>query len=294
MIIPVNKPSGYTSHDIVAGLRRAIGGKVKIGHTGTLDPMCTGVLPVLTGNYTKLSDYFPSNKAYICKICLGTVTDTEDITGQILETSEKTVSEDDFKSVLYGFIGNINQVPPMYSSIKKNGVPLYKLARKGVQIEREPRTVTIYDIKYNGSAEENNSYYFTVYCSAGTYIRTICADIGKKLGCGACMGSLQRIVSNGISIDNCYDYASLLVLAENGMLDRIAIPFEKAFSHLDRITIPENGKNYYLNGGIISPERIKGSELITECDYIACSEDGTVLGLAHANRELFVKSLWNK
>ena len=294
MIIPVNKPSGYTSHDIVAGLRRAIGGKVKIGHTGTLDPMCTGVLPVLTENYTKLSDYFPSNKAYICKICLGIVTDTEDITGQIFETSDKVVPEDDFVAVLNSFIGNIDQIPPMYSSIKKNGVPLYKLARKGMQIDREPRKVTVYDIKYNGPAEDKNSYYFTVYCSAGTYIRTICADIGKKLGCGACMGSLKRIVSNGISIERCYDYGALLVLAENGMLGKVAIPFEEAFSHLGKITIPESGRKYYLNGGIISPERITGSELTQENDYIACSEDGSVLGLARTNRELFVKSLWNK
>ena len=191
-ILAFDKPYKWTSFDVVGKARWLLClqlglKKLKVGHTGTLDPMCTGVLPVLTGNYTKLSDYFPSNKAYVCKICLGVVTDTEDITGQILETSEKNISEDEFKSVLYDFIGNINQVPPMYSSIKKNGVPLYKLARKGVQIEREPRSVTVYDIKYNGPAEEKNSYYFTVYCSAGTYIRTICADIGKRLGCGACM-----------------------------------------------------------------------------------------------------------
>jgi tRNA pseudouridine55 synthase len=294
MIIPVNKPSGYTSHDIVAGIRRAIGNKTKIGHTGTLDPMCTGVLPVLTDNYTKLSDYFPSNKAYICKICLGIATDTEDITGTVLMECSSIISEDEFKDVLAGFVGTIEQIPPMYSSVKKNGVPLYKLARKGVEIEREPRTVTVYDIKYNGPADAKNSYFFTVYCSAGTYIRTICADIGKKLGCGACMGSLERIISNGIAIEKCYDYESVLVLAENGMLDRVAIPFEKAFAHLDRIIIPDNGKKYYLNGGIISSDRIIGVEITPERDYLAYAEDGTVLGLARANEELFVKSLWNK
>ena len=121
MIIPVNKPSGYTSHDIVAGLRRAIGNKVKIGHTGTLDPMCTGVLPVLTENFTKLSDIFPSDKAYICKIVLGIETDTEDITGEVINKSDVNVSEEQFVSVLKSFIGEIEQIPPMYSSVKKNG-----------------------------------------------------------------------------------------------------------------------------------------------------------------------------
>ena len=162
MIIPVNKPSGYTSHDIVAGIRRAIGGKIKIGHTGTLDPMCTGVLPVLTNNYTKLADFFPSNKAYVCKICLGIETDTEDITGNIVAQKYVDITENEFKTVLCSFSGDIMQIPPMYSSVKKNGVPLYKLARRGLQIEREPRKITVYDIKYNGIAKEANSYYFTI------------------------------------------------------------------------------------------------------------------------------------
>ncbi|MBQ4628735.1 MAG: tRNA pseudouridine(55) synthase TruB [Clostridia bacterium] len=294
MIIPVNKPSGYTSHDIVAGLRRAIGGKVKIGHTGTLDPMCTGVLPVLTENYTKLSDIFPSDKAYICKICLGIATDTEDITGEIISKSEVNVSEDEFKAVLSKFIGEIDQVPPMYSSVKKNGVPLYKLARKGVSVEREARRIKIYDIVYNGPLEETDTYSFTVYCSSGTYIRTLCADIGNALGCGACMGALERISSNGITLDRCYDYNDLLILAENGMIDKIAISFESAFAHLDVITIPESGRVYYLNGGIISASRITGVELKPETDYIACAEDGLVLGLAHTDKGRSVKSLWNK
>ncbi len=293
MIIPVNKPSGYTSHDIVAGIKRAIGCKIKIGHTGTLDPMCTGVLPVLTDNYTKLADLFPSNKAYVCTISLGIETDTEDITGNILSKKTVDISENEFKDSLKSFIGDIMQIPPMYSSVKKNGVPLYKLARRGLEIDREPRKITVYDIKYNGQTKEANSYCFTIYCSSGTYIRTICADIGKKLGCGACMSSLQRIISNGISIENCFDYGSVLVLAENGMLKTIEIPFEKIFSHLKTITIPQNGEKYYLNGGNISFDRFSES-IIPDSDYIACSEDGTTLGLARANKELFVKSLWNK
>lgn len=293
MIIPVNKPSGYTSHDIVAGLRRAIGNKVKIGHTGTLDPMCTGVLPVLTENFTKLSDLFPSDKAYICKICLGVETDTEDITGEVINKSDVKVTEEQFVSVLKSFIGEIEQIPPMYSSVKKNGVPLYKLARKGVSIEREPRKIKIYDIVYDGMLEDN-TYAFIVYCSSGTYIRTLCADIGKKLGCGACMGALKRISSNGISIDRCYDYNDLLILAENGMIEKVAIPFETAFAHLERITIPESGRVYYLNGGMITCNRIVGFDLKPDTDYIACSEDGTVLGLAHTDKGLSVKSLWNK
>ncbi len=294
MIIPVNKPAGYTSHDIVAGLRRACGKKIKIGHTGTLDPMCTGVLPVLTENYTKLSDIFPSDKAYVCKICLGKETDTEDITGEVLNTCDVDVSEEEFVAVLKSFIGEIEQIPPMYSSVKKNGVPLYKLARQGVSVEREPRKITIYDIVYNGPLDEADTYSFTVYCSSGTYIRTLCSDIGKALGCGACMGALKRINSNGINIDSCYDYSELLILAENGKLEKVSIPFETAFSHLEKITIPETGRVYYLNGGIISAQRIVGAKLAPDTDYIALSEDGTVLGIAHTDKGLSVKSLWNK
>ena len=294
MIIPVNKPSGYTSHDIVAGLRRAIGGKVRIGHTGTLDPMCTGVLPVLTDNYTKLSDYFPPHKAYVCTICLGIVTDTEDITGRMIEKSDVDVNADEFEKVLMEFVGESEQIPPMYSSVKKNGIPLYKLARKGVEIDREPRKINIFKILFNGPLPEPNQYSFTVYCSSGTYIRTLCSDIGKKLGCGACMQALKRIESNGIKIDRCYDYNELLILAENGKLDKVSIPFEEAFSHLDKITIPESGRVYYLNGGIISPDRIKEKSLIPDKDYIACSEEGLTLGLAHTNEGLYVKSIWNR
>jgi len=293
MIIPVNKPSGYTSHDIVAGFRRAIGGKIKIGHTGTLDPMCTGVLPVLTDNYTKLSDLFPHNKAYVCEIRLGTVTDTEDITGNIIERSEVNVSEKEFQDVLGSFLGDSEQIPPMYSSVKKNGVPLYKLARKGLEIDREPRKIHISKIEFNGPVSDN-IYSFTVYCTSGTYIRTLCSDIGSALGCGACMNSLKRIESNGITIDRCYDYNDLLILAENGQLEKVSIPFETAFSYLKKIIIPETGRVYYLNGGIISQDRIKGDELLPDTDYMAYSEDGTILGLAHTNEGLSVKSLWNK
>ena len=150
------------------------------------------------------------------------------------------------------------------------------------------------NFEWNKIEYGENTYAFIVYCSSGTYIRTLCADIGKALGCGACMGALKRISSNGISIDRCYDYNDLLILAENGMIEKVAIPFESAFSHLERITIPESGRVYYLNGGMISSNRIVGLTLKPDTDYIACAEDGTVLGLAHTDKGLSVKSLWNK
>jgi len=293
MIIPVNKPAGYTSHDIVAEIRHADGKKMKIGHTGTLDPMCTGVLPVLTGKYTKLSDFFPSDKAYTCTILLGTMTDTQDLTGEIIGKKDVNISEEKLIDALNSFVGQTEQIPPMYSSIKKNGVPLYRLARQGKSVEREPRLINISEIKYNGIVGEN-SYSFTVFCSAGTYIRTLCEDIGNLLGCGACMSSLHRIRSNGISIDSCYDFHDVLILAENGMLSTIGISCENAFSYLEKIIIPSNGERFYINGGEIDSSRIKNMNLIANTTYLAYSEEGRFLGIASSDENSTIKSSWNE
>ena len=291
MIIPVNKPAGMTSHDVVAKIKRAMKNAEKIGHTGTLDPMCTGVLPVLTGKYTKLSDLLPSDKAYRCGILLGKTTDTQDVTGNILTESDEVVSEDEFKAVLPHFIGEQRQVPPMYSAIKKDGVPRYKLARKGIEIEREARIITIYDIVYESSPAENE-FVFTVKCSSGTYIRTLCEDIGRKLGCGACMESLERILSNGFSLEQAHSLEEVIEAAGEGTLEKLSCDCESAFSQLKSVTIPENGLKYYLNGGVIAFDRVGFSASEgTLCR--AYSENSRFLGLAAAQKD-GIKNIWSE
>ena len=178
MIFVIDKPSGMTSHDVVWRMKRALGRKVKIGHTGTLDPMCTGVLPVLTGNDTKLSDLLGGDKEYVATMRLGLVTDTQDITGEVLETNGTDgIGEDDVRRVLASFVGETEQLPPMYSSVKVGGKKLYELAREGKTVERKMRKITVYETEYLGTAAENE-YKFRIACSKGTYIRTIIDDAG--------------------------------------------------------------------------------------------------------------------
>lgn len=254
MIIPVYKPAGMTSHDVAAKIKHAFPGKLKIGHTGTLDPMCTGVLVMLTGNDTKLSGLLPSGKEYRAVMLLGTATDTQDITGHITEKAEAKVSEEKVKTVILSFIGEYEQTPPMYSAIKKDGVPLYKMARQGKTAEIEPRRITIYsvsDIRRLTDIE----YSFVVSCSSGTYIRTLCVDIGKKLACPCCMKALERTAANGFVSGDCVGLDDALRLTAGNRLEEAAVPYEKVFGKLGNVVIPEDGLIYFLNGGRLALKR---------------------------------------
>ena len=203
-ILIVDKPQGFTSHDVVAKIRKIIGTK-KVGHTGTLDPMATGVLVVCVGAATKLVEYFTAkDKIYEAKIKLGIKTDTADITGNIIETSDinviRSISEEKIREVIKTFIGKQKQVPPMYSSIKVNGMKLYEYARKGIEVKIEPRDIEIFDIfdvKVDG-----DEITYTVHCSKGTYIRSLCEDIAKKLGTVGTMSYLRRIKTGEFLIEN--------------------------------------------------------------------------------------------
>jgi len=255
MILLVDKPSGMTSHDVVSKIKRASPEKIKIGHTGTLDPICTGVLPVLTGNSTKLSDLFIGNKAYTAFLKLGIVTDTEDITGNILAENEVLVNYNEVFSAIKSFVGKISQVPPMYSAIKINGVKLYDLARKGIEIERKSREIEVFSIE-NVSILSENEYSFDVYCSSGTYIRTLCHEIGKKLRTGGAMSGLRRIESNGFSISECHSLDKVVEMAKTSRLAEIDVDVQKAFSYLNKLTIPSEAEHFYLNGGKVAINRI--------------------------------------
>lgn len=203
-ILIVDKPQGFTSHDVVAKIRKIIGTK-KVGHTGTLDPMATGVLVVCVGAATKLVEYFTAkDKIYEAKIKLGIKTDTADITGNIIETSDinviRSISEEKIREVIKTFIGKQKQVPPMYSSIKVNGMKLYEYARKGIEVKIEPRDIEIFDI-FDVKVYDDEITY-TVHCSKGTYIRSLCEDIAKKLGTVGTMSYLRRIKTGEFLIEN--------------------------------------------------------------------------------------------
>ncbi|MBQ2916092.1 MAG: tRNA pseudouridine(55) synthase TruB [Clostridia bacterium] len=288
MIIPILKPAGMTSHDVAAKLKRAFPIKLKIGHTGTLDPMVTGVLVILTENDTKLSDILPSDKAYKAVMKIGMSTDTQDITGEVMETSEKRPSFEEILTAANSFIGEYSQIPPMYSAVKKNGVPLYKLARKGETVEVEAKTVKLYSIE-NAEMLAEDEFAFDVSCSSGTYIRTLCADIGKKLGVPCCMKSLTRTKANGFSADQATELEKAIELASEMKIGEIAIPYEEVFREMPKVIIPDNGLNYYMNGGRLALNRCEADNFDSET-YTAFDKSGKLLGLAGiANGEFFGK-----
>lgn len=190
-VINIYKEKGFTSHDVVNIVRKNIN-NIKTGHTGTLDPDAEGVLPICVGKATKIADYIASDiKEYKAEILLGVSTSTQDITGEIIKKSDVTADYELIKNTIMSFVGEYWQKPPMYSAIKVDGKKLYELAREGKEIKRKKRLINIFDIKLNQVISKER-LFFTVLCSKGTYIRTLCDDIGKKLGCGACMASLLR------------------------------------------------------------------------------------------------------
>ena len=198
-ILIVDKPMDWTSFDVIAKLRGILGIR-KLGHSGTLDPMATGVLPVFCGGASKAVDLqLDHTKTYCARLKLGLRTDTGDITGTVLETAPVTAGEAELLAVLPRFLGPQMQTPPMYSAVKLNGQPLYKLAREGVTVERKARPIEILDIRYGGSPAEDE-YVLTVRCSKGTYIRTLCHDIGQALGCGGVMATLRRTMAAGFDL----------------------------------------------------------------------------------------------
>lgn len=225
-IINVYKEKGFTSHDVVAKLRGIVGQK-KIGHTGTLDPDATGVLPVCLGKATKLCDLLTDkNKTYEAVLLLGKTTDTQDITGEVLEEkSTEALTEEKVREAIEGFIGDYEQIPPMYSALKVNGKKLYELAREGKVIERKARPVKILDIQI--LEIDLPKVRMEVSCSKGTYIRTLCHDIGEKLGCGGCMESLIRTRVSTFRIEDAKTLDEIETLKQEGKLAELLVPIER-------------------------------------------------------------------
>lgn len=254
-VLNVYKEKGFTSHDVVAKLR-GIAGQKKIGHTGTLDPDAEGVLPVCLGKATKLCDLLTEkDKTYEAVMLLGIRTDTQDISGTVLEEkTTETVKEDDVRAAVEAFVGEYDQIPPMYSALKVQGKKLYELARQGIEVERKPRRVQIREIKILDM--ELPRVRMSVTCSKGTYIRTLCEDIGDKLGCGACMEKLLRTRVERFKIEDSLRLSRIQEIKEQGKLNEILLPIDEMFPELTRIMLNEETACAVKNGNIFCEEGI--------------------------------------
>lgn len=246
-IVIVDKPQGWTSQDVTARLRRIFNTR-RIGHGGTLDPMATGVLPVFVGRATRGVEFFEhAEKTYETTLRLGLTTDTEDVTGNILSECTPTVSQAEIEAALSRFRGEILQVPPMYSALKVDGQKLCDLARKGKEIERKPRPVTIYELTLLRA--DGRDVRLRVRCSKGTYIRTLCKDIGQALGCGGCMAELRRVTAGEYTIAEAVPLAQLLETDEPQAYLR---PLETMFAAHPALTLTENQEKRCRNGNFFS------------------------------------------
>lgn len=257
-IICIDKEQGRTSFSVCAEIRRITGQK-KCGHMGTLDPLATGVLPVMLGGATRFLDYYPgSDKGYRARFLLGKTTDTLDITGIITGEYPVDCSADDVAKALESFKGDITQIPPMYSAVSVGGKRLYELARQGESIERPSRRVTVRSIELISADENTNEYEIDVLCSKGTYIRTLIDDLGKVLGCGAVMTALERTYAYGFTLKDCVKVSQLSDAAnsEKG-ISQYLIPVDKALSDYEQITVSPAQSVRFKNGGSLDLARIR-------------------------------------
>lgn len=267
-IINVYKEKGYTSHDVVAKLRGILKQK-KIGHTGTLDPDAEGVLPVCIGKATKLCDMLTDkDKIYETTLLLGKTTDTQDITGETLTEQEVTVSKEEITSAILSFTGEYHQVPPMYSALKVNGKKLYELAREGKVIEREARSVHIYYINIISIKEDTHEIQMEVCCSKGTYIRTLCHDIGEKLGCGGVMKTLLRTKVSRFLLKDSLKIGEIEELNKKNLLDSHITKIDDMFLAYKKVIVKEEFSKLIYNGNIFYHDNIQSEEAFTNQDDI--------------------------
>lgn len=276
----LDKPQGITSFVAAAKVRRIFGEK-KTGHTGTLDPLATGVLPVAFGSATRFIELIPDHdKAYRATFLLGKSTDTLDITGNVLCQSKVTVKKEDVEAVLPGFLGESMQLPPMYSALKKDGVRLYELARQGKEVERERRKINIFSLGLVG--QNANEYTIEVSCSAGTYIRSLIADIGEKLGCPAVMTALTRTKANGIPLGKCVTIEELERLKNEDRLMEAVIPVDELLSY-PSVFVTKPQAIRFSNGGELDLDRIKCNK--TDGFRLVYSPDKVFLGVGEIRTE---------
>ena len=275
-ILIINKPEGITSHDVVGRVRRLFSTR-RVGHTGTLDPMASGVLVVLIGRAAKAAEYISnSKKAYVATLRLGTTYDTQDITGTPLKICEDIPSSEAVISTVSKFSGELMQIPPMYSALKVNGQKLYDLARKGIEVEREARPITVHSISATPT-QDPLDYILSVECSAGTYIRTLCEDIGSALGCGGAMATLKRTLAGGFDIEHSYTLEEIEALTEEKRLSLLH-PTEELFSDLEQIKLAPFFERLSRNGCEIYLKKI-GKDISLGNRVRLCSQSGEFYAL---------------
>ena len=281
-IVIIDKPQGWTSQDVTARLRRVFNTR-RIGHGGTLDPMATGVLPVFVGRATRGVEFFEhAEKTYETVLRLGITTDTEDISGTVLTEQDAFVTGEQLEKVLDQFRGDIMQVPPMYSALKINGQKLVDLARKGKEVERKPRPITIHELTLLGM--EADGIRLRVRCSKGTYIRTLCKDIGEALGCGGCMAALRRVQAGEYTIG---EAVPLLELLEMEQPEQVLRPVDSMFRNLPAVTLSANQEKRCRNGNSFTISLPEGT-------YRAYAANGEFLMLAKVEDGVMstIKSFW--
>lgn len=271
-ILVIDKPQGWTSMDVCAKLRGIFREK-RIGHAGTLDPMASGVLPVFLGRATRAVEFASeSEKEYVAGLKLGVITNTQDTSGEVLEEHPCTSTREDLESVLDRFRGDIQQIPPMYSAIKINGKKLYELARKGREVERQPRSITIHSLTVEGQTAPDE-FVLRVRCSKGTYVRTLCHDIGQVLGCGGTMSSLRRTMAARFTLDQAVTLDQVQAAEDPTAL---LLPVDSYFSDRPVLTLPPDLEKKVRNGmTVVMPEAAPG-------EYRTYGESGAFLALSRA------------
>ncbi|WP_276352454.1 tRNA pseudouridine(55) synthase TruB [Cohnella caldifontis] len=280
-VLAIWKPAGWTSHDVVAKARRLLGVR-RIGHTGTLDPAVTGVLPLCVGRATRFVEYLQEMpKTYEAVLRFGIATDTEDLTGELLEDADASfLSEDRMREAVLSFLGDIEQIPPMVSAVKVGGKRLYELARQGVSVERKPRRATIHsiDIRDVAAGVRHPEIRFTVRCSKGTYIRTLCVDIGRKLGVPAAMASLVRTESAGLTRKDCVTLEEIPELIRDGGLASRMVPADRLLSHMPRTVAGRTETEHAVQGKPLPAVRLRPVPRQPGI-WLVDREDGGFLGI---------------
>ena len=281
-IVKINKPKQQTSHDIVRKAKKIL--NEKVGHTGTLDPEATGVLPVCIGRATKIIDYImDSEKVYEVTFKLGIRTTTYDLEGEVLREEDAShITKDEILNCINSFVGTIDQVPPMYSALKQNGVRLYELARQGIEVHREARKITIYSIE-NIKIESNDNIQMDVCCSKGTYIRSLCYDIGEKLNVGATMTALERIQNGTFTKEEAINIEDLT----EELLEKHIISIEKALDSFEKITVNEKFGKLLRNGVKVFDNRMYSEEVEFNKLYRVYEDNGVFLGLGKRDEKGF-------
>lgn len=279
-LLLLDKPNGITSFGAVSKIKRAASEK-RVGHTGTLDPMATGVLPVLLGRATALSSLMlDADKKYVAKIQLGITTDTDDITGNVISESKVSVKQADIDATLLKFIGKISQTPPMYSALKKDGIRLYDLARQGKTVEIAAREIEVFELSVLTPLDESGSFSLMCHVSKGTYIRSLARDIGEALGCGATLCELRRIMTAGFDIKDCVSVDE--ITSEN--IQSYLLNEEAAVLHLRALSVTKNQAIRFCNGGQLDFERLNIADF-KENELFRIKYKNQFLGIGIADKE---------